>query len=794
MRADQIISEVSMRPTRIARATTQINPTVGIEFELLVPAVDVVADPEPDYTADRFVRSFDDIIGFFDNAGTSTRDLARLEKKLTSAYIDWVDEYATEQWNTADEEEVVRQYAYDKFKNRVSNEELQEIIDSMLSEKFDNDYYSDAHQKYVKNVKDDNLSLEKEFLRDEYGIVWMSDVPTSFDYISWPYYTGGQVDEDEIQQKTYEAARDDLDRYLDGSVTVGRRNSAVSDLFVIMPDGSVTSYDSGYVGMEIVSPPTDVQTMRKAIDDIKRWAKWTGAFTNETCGLHMNVSVPNYDRTTLDYTKLVLLVGDEYVLKQFDRLSNEYCANTFLRLQQHIKRSEVADVTRLLGELQTNLDAAASRAFYDLNRGRPSINVRGDGDDWVEFRGPGGDWLKYSTDQLMNTLNRFVISLDAAMDPQKYRKDYLKKLYARLMSKFPQNATVIDEFVRYKEQVEAYANAKPEERPLRSSPNFGATKQRAKFYQQNRAMDRKFSGGKKYLWSVNLRGRVFVVNVYADSELEAVRTALTSKSKWPMWSDSAVLRQLGGDMSKITQDNYQQYFDVNLIRQVEQNPQLREAESKTAASKEISKTFRSMGYKKLGEGADATVWAKDDDSVVKVIMPDDHETLQGAAKTFYTFYEFCRDNSDQPNLPRFVQVTKEGHHATFEVDGKEYIMIGIERLKPIEEGSLSQALVWMMSDLVSQGKKWEAAYDEMTQLKSWKLWEGEPNPKKIIAFLKKLDGTTYVKFDVLYTLMLLLYKRGKINKMGWDLHTENVMQRKDGTLVIVDPWFAESLD
>jgi hypothetical protein len=40
--------------------------------------------------------------------------------------------------------------------------------------------------------------------------------------------------------------------------------------------------------------------------------------------------------------------------------------------------------------------------------------------------------------------------------------------------------------------------------------------------------------------------------------------------------------------------------------------------------------------------------------------------------------------------------------------------------------------------------------------------------------------------------MKLLYQSGKINKFGWDLHTENVMQRSNGELVIVDPWFANS--
>jgi hypothetical protein len=220
---------------------------------------------------------------------------------------------------------------------------------------------------------------------------------------------------------------------------------------------------------------------------------------------------------------------------------------------------------------------------------------------------------------------------------------------------------------------------------------------------------------------------------------------------------------------------------------------IREAEHHTKASGAINRMFSEMGYKKLGSGAEAAVWAKDDESVIKVIMPEDRDGMDAAAKTFYTFYEFCSKNSDQSNLPRFVEITKNGHHKTFEVDGKEYIMIGIERLQPIKEGSMSQALVWIMSDLVSKGYNWERAYKEMIKPSTWKFWDPPPTSKEVVKFLKGVDGMTYVKFDVLYTLMLLLYKRGKINKLGWDLHTENVMERKDGTLVITDPWFTSEI-
>lgn len=58
--------------------------------------------------------------------------------------------------------------------------------------------------------------------------------------------------------------------------------------------------------------------------------------------------------------------------------------------------------------------------------------------------------------------------------------------------------------------------------------------------------------------------------------------------------------------------------------------------------------------------------------------------------------------------------------------------------------------------------------------------------------MSKYGVTFYKTYATLFTVMKLLYQSGRINKFGWDLHTENVMQRSNGQLVIIDPWFADS--
>lgn len=210
------------------------------------------------------------------------------------------------------------------------------------------------------------------------------------------------------------------------------------------------------------------------------------------------------------------------------------------------------------------------------------------------------------------------------------------------------------------------------------------------------------------------------------------------------------------------------------------------------AKEKIYNQLQNAGYSLLGVGEDATVWAKDEASVIKIIMPAGGQDLSGATETFYRFYEFCQQYRDLDCLPRFTLISHGRHHEQFELDGKKYIMVGMERLNPIPHGSISQALVWIMSDLATHKLSWERAFALMKQPKTWKYWgeEGTVGYQDVIKYLKGIDAHTAANYGVLFTVMVLLYHTGRINHQGWDLHTENVMQRSNGTLVITDPWMS----
>lgn len=216
---------------------------------------------------------------------------------------------------------------------------------------------------------------------------------------------------------------------------------------------------------------------------------------------------------------------------------------------------------------------------------------------------------------------------------------------------------------------------------------------------------------------------------------------------------------------------------------------LLEAEKGTERSKEIYNAFEKAGYKLLGYGVDATVWAKDDSpDVIKIIMPEDGEGAGPQAKTFYKFYQFCQDHPDLENLPKFTDLGKGKHIETIEIDGVEYMAIGMEKLKPIDGGSFEEALVWNLSDYATKKMSWDEVWEKLNDPKAWMAYSGILDPEEIVKDLWYLDEKEKLQYEILFKLMTLLYHTGNINKTGWDLHTENAMMRGD-TIVITDPWF-----
>jgi len=466
--AQQELFEVEMSPSNLKKLAAAIpGVKVGMEFEMVVPGVqdpdDEGYEPEEDMDADESADDIADIVRFFghedDYVGqvNDPDDLENLEDELREKYYEWQGEQILDQWKG----EEGKEYFVDWVKNNVDPDEVAEFADTpedlfgeknpskedyekFIEDQWDTEgsYYDEAYDMFRdEKISEDDFS-ENDFLRD-IGIRYMSDVNDNIRmYIRWPYYT----------EPYYGDGGEDIESVADEfSDAIGKRvYSSTSyhgarrapDAYSLEPDSSIEA-GPGETGLEFISPPQDVDEMLEDLRAVKDWADNRGAYTNKSTGLHINVSIPDYSLDKLDYVKLAVLLGDKYVLDQFGRLSNTYARSSLDIIKDRAKDNE--DVDRLLKQLKTNVEGIASKILHSGRTDKyTSINTK---DGYVEFRSAGGDWLNKNFNKIEDTLLRYIVALDAACDPNKYKKEYLKGLYKVL--KPEQDGSQMSMFAKY---------------------------------------------------------------------------------------------------------------------------------------------------------------------------------------------------------------------------------------------------------------------------------------------------------------------------------------------------------
>lgn len=465
-----------MNPNSLRRDAEKINAMAGMEFEMYVPNAggpDNDYESVPDYSMDEQANDIDYIIRFFNGGDgyNDRRDLAMLRDELEDAYSEWGMEQQSEQWhqegkellktymeeNDWDADEAIDQAMNDlgftaeekdeakdggdSAKGIQTSKELpdtpayhnwvravtvaEEAFDEKVEEEWDSQgrLYDKAREEWENDWE---CPDQRDFLRDN-NLRRMSDVENNYT-ITWPYRTApeaGELDMDSVGEMFSKAMGKKV--ITGGYHRAGRSPTAYS----LEPDGSLDSPNEPEDGgLEFISPPMSIPDIIADLKKVKAWADETGCYTNESTGLHINVSVPQgADR---DYVKLALLLGDDYILEQFGREANTFCKSALAKVKQYAMTRD-ADAKAVLEKMRSGLDKFASKAIHSGNTDKYiSINNKG---DYIEFRSPGGDWLDDNFDKIENTLLRTVVALDAASDPQKYRKEYLKKLYKILAPK-----------------------------------------------------------------------------------------------------------------------------------------------------------------------------------------------------------------------------------------------------------------------------------------------------------------------------------------------------------------------
>ena len=494
--AEQLLSELAMTPNALHKMAAGIEATAGMEFEMYVPNAAGIGrdesdyDQEEDYSHDPRPDSIEEIVEFFDqNDYNDRRSLERLNNDLQNNFQEWCSEQFEGEWQSegkdairdwivnnewvqedeilialeemdiSDEEKADAQKAgVENLKSRGSADKVAfghwhdavNRADEKLEERTEEEWdYGDRTGKgrIYNDARDEMQSYtnydEREWCRDQ-GFREMSDVMREYS-INWPIYSSpdygqGDMSIDDIAGEFAQMIGRDVNasnNYHGAKREPGK--------YCLEPDGSLDEPESSEDGgLEFISPPLPLAEMLADLKKVKEWAGRNGCYTNESTGLHINVSVPNVSEDTLDYVKLALLLGDKHVLDEFGRAGNTFCKSAFEEVKTRV-RMNPSKATELLAKMKSGLDKFASRAIHNGSTGKYiSINNKG---GYIEFRSPGGDWLDENFDKIENTLLRTVVALDAAVDPQKSRQEYLKKLYTLLAPS--SNDDPINVFARY---------------------------------------------------------------------------------------------------------------------------------------------------------------------------------------------------------------------------------------------------------------------------------------------------------------------------------------------------------
>jgi hypothetical protein len=453
---EQTLFEVNMSPGSLRKLASQINAKAGMEFEMIVPNVKIDGEEdfesEPDYEHDPRTRSISDIREFFhDGDHNGRRAVDDLVEELEQEFYEWRQTKIDEEW-ASDGHEFFSQWVRenvsdDEWLTGEEDEDENEAFSKYIDREWESQdrAYTEAYNEFVSDHEDDWDSGD---WLNAVDYDHMTDIANNFD-ISWPYWTEYQGDDDNMDvEKVADDFSSAIGRPVNHSTSYhGAQRS--EGTYVVEPDGSLEGDDSDDGGLEFVSPPLPIAELLSDLQKVKRWAKRKGCYTGADygTGLHINVSVDGWKGIEkLDYVKLAILLGDEYVLKQFERQSNTYCKSAMGLVKDAIKKNPLS-AKELLEKMKNHMNTAASKLIHSgITNKFTSINTK---DGYVEFRSPGGDWLDEFEDKIEPTLLRFVVALDAAVHEDKYKQEYQKKLYKLLEPSMDEYGAMVKDFSDY---------------------------------------------------------------------------------------------------------------------------------------------------------------------------------------------------------------------------------------------------------------------------------------------------------------------------------------------------------
>ena len=507
---------------------------MGFELESVIHNVRSESDGETenDMSYDERVTDIDGIVAFFGEGDdpSGERTLNTLRNNLYDDFMQWQDAEFDDYFKTdeaqTDLKEFIREYLEEKdYTDRQQRLEFDNAEEGRVS-----DIYAEAEMSGIEKLRDEfNDSGDSDFEKycDAIDMSYMSDVLTKYEhYLYWPY-TSYSDDHDSYLNLEYVA--DELKTetginatYDDSYHSASRERAQEKRQWIIEPDSSIDADESEDAGLEFISPALEINEALKQMQQVLEFIREHG-YTNTSTGLHINISVPDYNVDKLDYVKLAIFLGDKYVLEQFDRLSNHYCDGAFKKIGNKVSQMKGDELKAVMNKMKEGLTLAASKIIHTGYTSKyTSINTK---EGYIEFRSPGGNYLDDPVEKLTNTALRMALALRIATDETMYKKEYQKRLYKVL-----NDAGEQDDLVKFKDYVSKFQTADKETRSY-IIQTIQAEREARK------AKKEKPEGESRPYWMVRRRGQNNSggMAVFADTAYDAVKDVAKSWDMDPIY-------------------------------------------------------------------------------------------------------------------------------------------------------------------------------------------------------------------------------------------------------------------
>jgi len=449
---ESFLAEVKMNPKSLeafAKSEFAQQMRVGFETEMYVPGLQgEEEDPEPDYDQDEDFpadETYKDrqrmIIDFFTEGdyGNSRRSVERALEAFYENFSDYVsDQYYeyenSDEWKQAIADEV----GVDDYSE--VTEEQKDEAESSVRENWENENDKENWQDFLRIHEIDTMQGFARYINRE----------TNVDSLDWPYMTDGSSSGD----VTYDDLVNSFENATGYSAveSSGYHGTSRGDYWIFEPDSSLDSpedFEDG--GVELVSPPMLLDDALEALNNVFTWAKRNRYYTNRTTGFHIGVSVPDQTMANINHLKLILLLGDKYVLDRFERLNSRWTKSMF---DQAYKATETRDfrksLPKILDDARAGLLDQTNREVNKIISGTKgdryvSVNIKS---NYIEFRSAGGNYFeKY--DEIRNTMLRYVRAMAAAADPEDSKQEYHKKFYKLIVDSVKKDSSTVDIFAKY---------------------------------------------------------------------------------------------------------------------------------------------------------------------------------------------------------------------------------------------------------------------------------------------------------------------------------------------------------